>query len=209
MPVPIGAEQFVPDSTSLRSLRAAAASCQGCDLYRDASRTVFGAGLKRARIMMLGEQPGDQEDRQGKPFVGPAGRILDRALEEVDIDRDEVYLTNVVKHFKFTREEGRKRRIHQKPNQVEILACRPWWMAELHAVRPEVVVCLGATAAQAVLGSDFRVTKQRGEIVPVPDAPKARGIATVHPSSVLRAPDRDSAYAGFRDDLAVVAGELR
>lgn len=205
--MPVGAEQFVPDSTSLRSLRTAAASCRGCELHQDATRTVFGAGPEHARIMMLGEQPGDQEDRTGEPFVGPAGRILNQALDEVGIERDEVYVTNVVKHFKFTREEGRKRRIHQKPNRTEIVACRPWWLAELRAVGPELVVCLGATAAQAVFGAGFRVTRQRGEIVEVSDPP-IRGIGTVHPSSVLRAPDRDSAYAGFRDDLAVVAGDL-
>lgn len=209
MPNAPGAERFLPESTSLQALRKASAGCEGCGLYRDATQTVFGAGPAHARVVMLGEQPGDQEDRQGQPFVGPAGRVLDRALDEVGIDRDEVYVSNVVKHFKFTTEAGRKRRIHQKPSRIEIVACRPWWLAELQAIEPDVVVCLGATAAQAVLGSGFRVTRQRGQLVEIPDHETIRGLGTVHPSSVLRAPDRESAYAGFRDDMAVVAGELR
>lgn len=203
-----GAEKFVPKPTSLHALRKAAAHCEGCDLYKLANQTVFGAGSTHARVVMLGEQPGDQEDKQGKPFVGPAGRILDQALDEVGIERDEVYITNAVKHFKYTQEEGSKRRIHQKPSRIEVVACRPWWLAELQVLQPDLLVCLGATAAQAVFGTSFKVTKERGKIHEVPDLGSVRGIGTVHPSSVLRAPDREAAYNGFRDDMAVVAGEL-
>jgi uracil-DNA glycosylase len=195
-----GAAEFLPDRLDLDSLRAAAACCEGCDLYRDATQTVFGEGPRRARFMLVGEQPGDQEDRQGHPFVGPAGRVLDRGLEEAGIARDSVYLTNAVKHFSFT--SRGKRRIHQKPTAAEIGACHPWLDAELAAVRPEVVVVLGATAARALLGREFRVTRQRGEPVPLGDA---LAVATVHPSAVLRAPDRDEAYAGFLADLKAAA----
>ncbi|MFG1941642.1 UdgX family uracil-DNA binding protein [Nonomuraea sp. NPDC048826] len=194
------ASPFLPDRHDLSSLRNAAACCEGCDLYRDATQTVFGEGPERARYMLVGEQPGDQEDRQGHPFVGPAGRILDQGLEEAGIDRDEVYVTNAVKHFSFTNKG--KRRIHQKPTAAEIDACRPWLSAELAAVRPEIVVVMGATAARALLGREFRVTKQRGEPVPMGDA---LAVATIHPSAVLRAPDRDAAYAGFLADLRVAA----
>jgi DNA polymerase len=195
-----GAASFVPDRLDLASLRTAAAGCEGCDLYRDATRTVFGEGPERARFMLVGEQPGDQEDRRGHPFVGPAGRVLDRGLEEAGIARDEVYLTNAVKHFSFT--PRGKRRIHQKPTAAEIDACHPWLDAELAVVRPEVVVVLGATAARALLGPSFRVTRHRGEAVPLGEAV---AVATVHPSAVLRAPDRDAAYADFLADLKAAA----
>jgi DNA polymerase len=201
------AARFLPDHLDLASLRGAAAGCEGCGLYLNATRTVFGEGPAEARFMLVGEQPGDQEDLKGHPFVGPAGRVLDRGLEEAGIDRDEVYLTNAVKHFSFT--SRGKRRIHQKPTAAEVNACRPWLNAELSVVRPEVVVVLGATAARAVLGRDFRVTRQRGEPVPlgddVPAAVTAVAVATVHPSAVLRASDRDAAYAGFLADLQVAA----
>jgi DNA polymerase len=192
----------VPTRGGLEALRRAAAACQGCGLYRDATQTVFGAGPADARMMLVGEQPGDREDLAGEPFVGPAGMLLDRALGEAGIDRDEVYVTNAVKHFKFTLPARGKRRIHQKPNQGEVSACRPWLLAELDRVRPELVVCLGATAALALLGPDFRVTKQRGEIVAAQGIP---ALATVHPSAVLRAPDREAAYRGLVADLTVAA----
>jgi DNA polymerase len=192
---------------SLEERRAAAAGCRACDLWRDATQTVFGEGSERARVMMVGEQPGDREDLEGRPFVGPAGRVLDTALEEVGIDRDLVYVTNVVKHFKW-RPRG-KRRIHQKPNAEEIKACRPWLEAELALVRPRVLVCLGSVAAQALLGRQFRVTRERGRFV---DSPLAQRVtATVHPSSILRAGDDESrrvAMEGFVEDLRVVAREV-
>ncbi len=196
-----------PETTSLKALAEAAKVCTACHLYKRATQTVFGEGPKSARIMMLGEQPGDQEDLAGKPFVGPAGQLFDRALEAVGIDRSLVYVTNTVKHFKW--EPRGKRRIHQKPNSREIAACRPWLEAELRAVKPEVLVCLGATAAQAILGSVFRVTKQRGEILETEFSP--RTIATVHPSSLLRQPDEETRareYARFLDDLRVVQQAL-
>ncbi|WP_101785539.1 UdgX family uracil-DNA binding protein [Nonomuraea indica] len=195
-----GAASFLPDRLDLDALRDAAAGCRGCDLYRNATATVFGEGPPGARFLLVGEQPGDQEDRQGAPFVGPAGRVLDRALAEAGIKRDEVYVTNAVKHFSFTLRG--KRRIHQKPTAAEIDACRPWLTAELAVVEPEVVVVLGATAARSVLGPGFRVTKERG--VPVPLGGRL-AVATIHPSAVLRAPDRDATYAGFLADLQVAA----
>lgn len=195
-----GAASFLPDRLDLDALRNAAAGCRGCDLYRNATATVFGEGPPGARFLLVGEQPGDQEDRQGAPFVGPAGRVLDRALAEAGIKRDEVYVTNAVKHFSFTLRG--KRRIHQKPTAAEIDACRPWLTAELAVVEPEVVVVLGATAARSVLGPAFRVTKERG--VPVPLGGRL-AVATIHPSAVLRAPDRDATYAGFLADLQVAA----
>ncbi|MFI7640977.1 UdgX family uracil-DNA binding protein [Nonomuraea sp. NPDC049400] len=194
------AAEFLPDKRDLDSLRQAAACCEGCDLYRNATQTVFGEGPVEARYMLVGEVPGDQEDRQGHPFVGPAGRLLDKGLEEAGIQRDDVYVTNAVKHFSFTLRG--KRRIHQKPTAAEITACHPWLDAELAVVRPEVIVVLGATAARALLGREFRVTQQRGEPVPLGDA---LAVATVHPSAVLRAPDRDLAYKGFLADLRVAA----
>ncbi|UBU14260.1 UdgX family uracil-DNA binding protein [Nonomuraea gerenzanensis] len=195
-----GAAEFLPDRLDLDALRRAAAGCEGCDLYRNATQTVFGEGPRQARFMLVGEQPGDQEDRQGHPFVGPAGRILDRGLQEAGIEREDVYLTNAVKHFSFT--PRGKRRIHQKPTAAEIGACQPWLNAELAVVRPEVVVVLGATAARSLLGRAFKVTQHRGEAVPLGEA---LAVATIHPSAVLRAPDRDAAYAGFLADLQAAA----
>jgi DNA polymerase len=190
----------------LDELREKAAGCRACDLWKTGTQTVFGEGAPDAEVMLVGEQPGDREDLEGRPFVGPAGRLLDTALEEAGIDRSHVYLTNVVKHFKW-RPRG-KRRIHQKPNAEEISACRPWLDAELAAVKPRVLVCLGATAAQALLGRQFRVSRQRGELV---DSPLAEVVtATVHPSSILRTDEaeRDAAMAGFVNDLEAVARHL-
>jgi DNA polymerase len=192
--------------SSLASLRRAAKDCQACDLWKHGTQTVFGEGSPKASIMLVGEQPGDQEDLAGRPFVGPAGRLLDEAFAEAGIDRDEVYLTNVVKHFKWTLAERGKRRIHKKPRYSEIHACRPWLDAELEAVKPKILVCLGATAAQALFGRDFSVTRQRGELVESELAPLAT--ATVHPSSILRAPDaaaRQEQMRMFVEDLKRVA----
>ena len=194
-------------AASLEELRAAAAGCRACDLWKTGTQTVFGEGSENAEVMMVGEQPGDKEDIEGRPFVGPAGRVLDDALEQVGIDRDLVYLTNVVKHFKW-RPRG-KRRIHQKPNMEEIRACRPWLDSELAIVRPRVLVCLGSVAAQALLGREFRVTRERGRFVDSPLAEKVT--ATVHPSSILRAGDdegRRLATEQFVADLSLVAREL-
>jgi uracil-DNA glycosylase len=203
----VGAEPLVPHGADHDELRAAAASCTGCDLYRNATQTVFGAGPVPARVLLVGEQPGDQEDKAGEPFVGPAGRLLDRALADAGIDRGQTYVTNAVKHFKF-RVDGRgKRRIHEKPSRTEVVACRPWLLAELEVVRPELVVCLGATAAQSLLGPGFRLTQHRGEILDAPDL-GVRIMATTHPSAVLRAPDRDVAYKAMVDDLRVAAEAL-
>ena len=199
----ITAADFLPDSLDYRSLSDAADGCQGCDLYKFATQTVFGEGPVRAEIMLVGEQPGDEEDIKGHPFVGPAGRLLSTALEEAGIDRRSVYLTNVVKHFKW--EPRGKRRIHAKPNTAEIRACRPWLETELALVRPTALVLLGATAAQALLGRGFKVTERRGELI---DSPLARVVtATVHPSSILRAPDnlaRREAMGAFVEDLRAV-----
>ena len=201
------AEPQVPHGADLDGLRAAAATCTGCDLYRDATQTVFGAGPAPARVMFVGEQPGDQEDKAGEPFVGPAGKLLDRALADAGIDRDQAYVTNAVKHFKFKRDARGKRRIHEKPNRTEVVACRPWLVAELEVVRPELIVALGATAAQSLLGPSFKLTQHRGEIL---DAPELGGrvLATNHPSAVLRAPDRDLAYKALVEDLRVAADAL-
>jgi uracil-DNA glycosylase family protein len=201
------ASDFLPQQASLKSLRQAARTCEGCRLHRGATQTVFGEGLKRSEIMLVGEQPGDREDLEGRPFVGPAGRLLDRALEDAGIDRELAYVTNVVKHFKWNRVG--KRRIHKKPNADEIMACRPWLDAELKVVKPRVLVCLGATAAQALLGSSFKVTKRRGEFVDSELAPEVT--ATVHPSSILRARDEKSRrdeYEHFVEDLRQVAARL-
>src|SRR6266536_1977025 len=195
------AAPLVPDKPSLPKLREAAAGCTACDLYKTGTQTVFGEGTSQAEVMLVGEQPGDQEDLQGKPFVGPAGKLLDKALDEAGIDRSQVYVSNVVKHFKW---QGRgKRRIHQKPNWSEIAACRPWLDAELEAVKPRVLVCLGATAAQALLGRDFRVTRQRGQAIESELAPHA--LATIHPSAILRADeaDREGELRVFVEDLRV------
>ena len=198
------AAPLVPETSSVSKLRQAAAGCQACDLWKTGTQTVFGQGKQGAEIVFVGEQPGDQEDQQGKPFVGPAGRVLDEGLEEAGIDRALAYVTNVVKHFKW--EPRGKRRIHAKPNWAEIAACRPWLDAELEVVKPKVLVCLGATAAQALLGRQFRVTKQRG--VPVESDLAPHVIATVHPSSILRQESeegRQAAMADFVADLKVVA----
>ncbi|ATY13089.1 uracil-DNA glycosylase [Amycolatopsis sp. AA4] len=191
-----------PDTTSLGKLREAARECRGCGLYRDATATVFGEGPQRADIFALGEQPGDQEDQRGEPFVGPAGRLLDKALADAGLDRDSLYVTNAVKHFKF-KLRG-KRRIHEKPARSEVVACRPWLVAELRAVQPRLVLLLGATAAQSVYGTSFRLTRHRGERLDPPEEFAdlfASAVATVHPSAVLRAPDRDTAYDEFVADL--------
>ncbi|WP_067829178.1 UdgX family uracil-DNA binding protein [Nocardia inohanensis] len=198
------AADYVPEGADLAELRQAACGCHGCELYRHATQTVFGEGPEDARLVLVGEQPGDREDVAGHPFVGPSGRLLDRALADAGIERDSVYITNAVKHFKFS--ERGKRRIHQKPGRTEIVACTPWLTAELDDIHPEVVVCLGAVAAQSLLGKDFRITRQRGTVLELPDF---RAVATVHPSAVLRDPDRDAAYRGFVADLRVVSGLLR
>ena len=198
---------FLPERLGLAALREAAAGCTACPLHLLGTQTVFGEGLKRARVVLVGEQPGDREDLEGRPFVGPAGRLLDEALQDAGIDRDAAYVTNAVKHFKW--QPRGKRRIHQKPNAAEIAACRPWLDAELAVVRPEVLVCLGATAAQALLGRSFRVTRDRGRLVESPLAPAT--LATVHPSSILRAPDDETRRRErrlFVEDLRVAAKAL-
>jgi len=201
------AAPLVPARPSLPALREAAAGCKACDLWERATQTVFGTGPRGARVLFVGEQPGNEEDLAGQPFVGPAGRLLDKALAEAGIDRAQTYVTNVVKHFKW--EPRGKRRIHAKPNSQEVRACRPWLDAEVAAVKPDVIVCLGATAAQSLLGSAFRVSQRRGEVVASPLAPKV--IATVHPSSILRAPDDEARRVETRrfvDDLKTVARVL-
>jgi|RhiMethySRZTD1v2_1073278.scaffolds.fasta_scaffold01994_20 uracil-DNA glycosylase len=214
------AAEYVPATTDLAKLREAAGGCRGCHLYRDATQTVFGAGPATARVVMVGEQPGDVEDRRGLPFVGPAGKVLDRALEEAGIDRSLVYVTNSVKHFKFKPAASGKRRIHATPERLEITACRPWLIAEFAAIRPTGVAVLGATAAKALFGPSFRVTKSRGEVLPWPasaqhpeefraaEGGKGFAVATIHPSAVLRADDRDGAFNGLVADLKVIAREL-
>lgn len=190
----------VPETSSLSTLARAAKSCTACHLYKRATQTVFGEGPKGATFMLLGEQPGDQEDLAGKPFVGPAGKLLDRALEEAGINRGDIYVTNTVKHFKW--EPRGKRRIHQKPNSREIAVCRPWLEAELRLVRAELLICLGATAAQSIFGPAFRVTRERGKVLKSALAPRV--LATVHPSALLRQPDEESRereYAQFVADL--------
>jgi len=201
-------EKFFPEQLSLPSLKAAAADCKACDLWEKGTQTVFGEGRSRATFLFVGEQPGNEEDLTGKPFVGPAGRLFDDALEEAGIDRKQTYVTNVVKHFKW--EPRGKRRIHKKPNAIEIKACRPWLEAEIVLVKPKVIVALGSTAAQALLGPKFRVTKQRGEFL---ESTLASYImATVHPSSILRAPDDETRrleYRRFVDDLKKLARVVR
>ena len=202
------ATELAHGKRSLGALREAASSCRACDLWRNATQTVFGEGSRAAEVMLIGEQPGDKEDLEGHPFVGPAGRVLDDALNQAGIDRDQVYVTNTVKHFKW-KARG-KRRIHDKPNAAEVAACRPWLDAELATVRPRVVVLLGATAAQALLGRSFRVTTERGKVLEETQiAPFV--VATVHPSSILRVPDsaaRHAAQREFAADLVVVASLL-
>jgi DNA polymerase len=199
------AAPYVPATRDLAKLRRAAQECRGCPLYLDATQTVFGSGPRTARVVLVGEQPGDQEDRAGEPFVGPAGRVLDSALHEAGIDRETAYLTNAVKHFKF-RTAG-KRRIHATPDTFEVAACKPWLQAELSVLSPEVIVLLGATAAKALLGPSFRVTKSRGVLMPSPVG-AAQLLATLHPSAVLRADDRAAAKAGLVSDLRVAAAAL-
>jgi uracil-DNA glycosylase len=202
------AAPYVPKSTSIRTLAAASQTCKGCDLYKNATQAVFGEGPSSARVMFVGEQPGDQEDKEGAPFVGPAGALLDKALEDAGIPRSDVYVTNAVKHFSW--EPRGKRRIHKKPRASEIKACRPWFEAELRAVKPAIIVCLGATASQAVLGSQFKLMQNRGKVQKSPMA--ERVLATIHPSAVLRAPDsegRRAAYEMLVSDLKVVARELK
>jgi DNA polymerase len=195
------AANHLPPERDLPHLRAAVQTCRGCDLYKHATQAVFGEGSESAEVVFVGEQPGDQEDLQGRPFVGPAGRLLDEAMAEAGIDRSKAYVTNAVKHFKF--QQRGKRRIHQKPNWSEVSACRPWLETELEAIRPRVLVLLGATAAQSLLGRDFRVSRMRGKLV---DSPLAELVtATVHPSSILRAENRDAEYAAFVEDLEKVA----
>lgn len=208
---------FVPAGADLEALRLAARSCTGCDLYRNATQTVFGRGRSAARVVFVGEQPGDVEDKRGEPFVGPAGVLLRRAVGDVGLDPEDLYITNAVKHFKF--KESGKRRIHQTPDRVEIMACRPWLLAEFAQLDPKIVVALGATAGQALLGPSFRVTKSRGVLMPWPESAyhpedfaqpggSAQVLATLHPSAILRADDRDTAYAGFVKDLQVAADAL-
>jgi uracil-DNA glycosylase family protein len=203
------ATELIPARPSVPKLRRAAAGCRACELWRGGTQTVFGAGPASADVMMVGEQPGDQEDKEGEPFVGPAGKVLDRALDEAGIDRGDVYMTNAVKHFKWKPGRG-KRRLHQKPNAEEISACRPWLESELAVVKPRIVVCLGATAAKALLGGGVRVTQDRGTFVEPDFAPLAT--VTVHPSSILRIRDDDErrvARIEFTDDLRSVAERLR
>jgi uracil-DNA glycosylase family protein len=195
------AAELIPPRPTLKNLRETAAGCKACPLWQTGTQTVFGEGAAKADVVFVGEQPGDREDVEGRPFVGPAGQLLDRALVEAEIDRSQVYVTNVVKHFKW-KPQG-KRRIHQKPNWREIAACRPWLDAEVALLKPRVLVCLGATAAQALLGKDFRVSRQRGELV---DSPLAENtIATVHPSSILRGDNRELEFEEFVRDLKTVA----
>jgi DNA polymerase len=211
-----GAQEFLPaDASTLDQLRTSAATCEGCNLYREATQTVFGRGAPHARVVLVGEQPGDMEDQQGLPFVGPAGHLLRRAVDDAGIDPAQLYITNAVKHFSFT--QRGKRRIHQSPDRMQITACRPWLVAEFALLRPDVVVVLGATAGKALLGPSFRVTQSRGVAMPWPDSAQrpqdfpvepAQLVATIHPSAVLRADDRETAYDGLVADLKVVAALL-
>jgi uracil-DNA glycosylase len=194
----VGAGKFLPAGSSIRELRAAAAICKGCELWRNATQTVFGDGSERAKMMLIGEQPGDQEDLKGIPFSGPAGQLLDRGLVDAGIDREEVYVTNAVKHFKWL--PRGKRRLHQKPNGREITACRPWLIAELEAIQPRVLVCLGATAARAVLGKITKISEHRGELLE--SDLSSRIVVTVHPSSILRIEDSDSRRLAMRHFVA-------
>ncbi|MEH1125473.1 UdgX family uracil-DNA binding protein [Micromonospora sp. CPCC 206061] len=211
----VGAQEFVPDTKSLDKLKAAAPGCRGCELYQDATQVVFGRGDAHAKVVFVGEQPGDVEDQKGLPFVGPAGHLLRRAVDDAGMDPRHIYITNAVKHFRF--ELRGKRRIHQTPDRVHIEACRPWLVSEFALLKPKVVVVLGATAAKALLGPSFRVTQSRGQVLPWPDAAQrpqdfpvepAKLVATIHPSAVLRADDRDTAYNGLVADLKVAAGVL-
>jgi DNA polymerase len=214
---PVGAQQWVPaEPTSIDQLKSAAAGCEGCELYADATQTVFGRGAAHASVVFVGEQPGDVEDQQGLPFVGPAGRVLREAVDDAGIDPTDVYITNAVKHFRF--ELRGKRRIHQTPGPAHITACRPWLVSEFSLLKPKIVVILGATAGKALLGPSFRVTQSRGRLMPWPasaqhpeDFPvdEIQALATIHPSAVLRADDRDGAYRSMVDDLKVAAAAVR
>ncbi len=207
----MSAAEFVPPGADLEQLRAAAAGCRGCELWEDATQTVFSAGSPRARLAMVGEQPGDQEDRQGLPFVGPAGRLLQKAVDDAGLDRGDVYVSNAVKHFRFTQAGPGKRRIHQTPELRHITACKPWLAAELRVVDPSVIVALGATAAKALLGPSVRVTKDRGVVMERETSLGLRRfVVTTHPSAVLRVPDdkRDEAYVALVADLRVAATVL-
>jgi uracil-DNA glycosylase family protein len=203
----ISAKDFLPSDMTLATLHEAARSCKGCDLYENATQTVFGEGLTQASIVFIGEQPGDVEDRQGKPFVGPAGRLLDRALAEASIARSDVYVTNAVKHFKWI--QRGKRRLHQKPLIRQVVACRPWLQAELQVIRPKLVVCLGATAARSMLGADVHIAKERGKLLYSPSG--ERVCVTIHPSSIYRQrerEDQEAAYQGFVADIKTARGHL-
>ncbi|KJY42441.1 hypothetical protein VR46_23585 [Streptomyces sp. NRRL S-444] len=208
------ASPYLPRRGGLAALRRASADCRGCPLFQDATQTVFGTGSPTARLFLVGEQPGDQEDRQGEPFVGPAGRLLRRALTEAGLGDEEVYVTNAVKHFKFTTAPRGKRRIHKAPSLREMSACRPWLAAELRLVSPRLVVVLGGTAGKALLGNSFRVGEERGILRPMPSFEEGEGegggllLATVHPSAVLRADDREAAFRGLVADLSVAASAL-
>jgi DNA polymerase len=215
--VVVTAADFVPASHDLDTLTEAAHACKGCDLYLNANQTVFGAGASDADMMLVGEQPGDQEDKAGAPFVGPAGKLLDKALVAAGVERDRLYVTNAVKHFKFTLPERGKRRIHKTPSRTEVVACRPWLFAEMMSVEPDVVVLLGATAAKSLMGNDFRLTAHRGEAMHLPDIDEMADLdfdpqiaVTVHPSSVLRGPpeDREKAFDALVSDLRFAAGLL-
>jgi uracil-DNA glycosylase len=200
------AAPWVPATHDLKQLGTAASACRGCDLYQHATQVVFGAGPQDAKVVMVGEQPGDEEDREGLPFVGPSGRLLSKAMHEAGLDREKIYVTNAVKHFKFL--ERGKRRIHAKPSGIQISACKPWLEAELASIEPELVVCLGATAAQSLMGPQFRITAQRGKFFPHRWAKEL--VATVHPSAVLRMPERyDEEYDLFLKDLRVIAKRVR
>jgi DNA polymerase len=205
-----GAEEFLPAQHSLSALRAAAETCRGCDLYEGTTQTVFGAGKARAKLLLVGEQPGDAEDKEGAPFVGPAGRVLHRAIDEVGLGATPTYITNAVKHFSYRR--AGNRRIHQTPRAAHVSACRPWLGAEIEAVRPDAIVCLGSTATKSLFGDDVKVMRDRGTVL---ERDSAFGpgtfVVTVHPSSILRVPpeDRDAAYAAFVADLGVVAALVR
>jgi len=219
----VSAAEFVPDGVGLDGLRVAAQNCRGCELYRDATQTVFSKGPVSARLVLVGEQPGDVEDRRGEPFVGPAGKLLDRAIADAGVDPAQTYTTNAVKHFKFTAAPSGKRRIHATPDSAEIGACRPWLVAEFAVLDPELVVVLGATAAKALFGPSFRVTRSRGVLLPWPSSASAPedftrdddaahgsafAVATIHPSAVLRAQNREEAYGGLVADLSVAARAL-
>ncbi len=199
----------------LDTLRTDAAGCTACPLYRDATQTVFGEGPRDATVMLIGEQPGDREDLAGRPFVGPGGGLLDRALRDAGIDRTQVYVTNAVKHFKFVHPERGKRRLHKSPSRTEVVACRPWLLGELHHVRPQLIALLGSIAAKSLLGPAFKLTEHRGQLLSLPEAvdgeplPPARALATTHPSAVLRAPDRTAAFEAMVADLHVLAQAIR